>query len=138
MSLFNDILEIKKHDGRPLWQYKLSEEAYQELKNAIADSKIRSIDQRAITLYFAEWWKNEYDGGAPSIQDIYDSLYSGIAELYRNCTPDELYQHAKQGATRLGIKWIQINNVLKLRTILLQGGLPIKNLLNVLMEMNII
>ena len=32
------------------------------------------IDPRDVALYFAEWWKNVYDGGTPSIKAVYNSL----------------------------------------------------------------
>ena len=40
------------------------------------------------------------------------------------------FQQAKRGANLLGIRWIKNQNTLYFRTLLLQGGLPIKHISN--------
>lgn len=127
-SFFNEILEknnLSQHDGRPLWKYNFTEDDFQELKNHLSQINTYSyFDPRDITLYFAEWWKNDYNGGSPSILNIYKSInYCKIREK-------DFYKYAKKGAVSLGIRWIRKENKLYFRTLLLQGGLPIKHLVN--------
>lgn len=128
ISFFNEILKnnnLKEHDGRPLWKYNLSENEFYNLKKHLSTlTKYSYNDNRDITLYFAEWWKNEYNGGVPSIKSVYENI--------KNCkiTEDHFYELARKGAISLGIKWIKRENRLYFRTLLLQGGLPIHHLLN--------
>ena len=56
---------------------------------------------------------------------IFNSLYS----TYQSFSAEDLYQKAKEGGKKLGWKWIQKENTLYFRTLLLQGGIPLKNLL---------
>lgn len=126
-SFINSLLEkrnISEHDGRPLWKYNLSDEEYAELKKHLSTITEQELDTRDITLYFAEWWKNEYNGGFPTKQLIYNSL--GQCEINQI----DFYKYAKRGAVLLGLKWIQRYNRLYFRTLLMQGGLPINHLLN--------
>jgi len=130
ISFFNKLLEkrnLSQHDGRPLWKYGLSETDFQELKDHLSQIEAYSyFDVRDITLYFAEWWKNEYNGGVPSKIKIYNSInFHSIPIPY-----NDFYNYAKKGAVSLGIKWIKKENKLYFRTLLLQGGLPIKHLVN--------
>lgn len=126
-SYLNSLLETKnisQHDGRPLWKYDLSDDEYAELKNHISHITEKDFDPRDITLFYAEWWKNEYNGGFPSKIDVYNAISNC------NLPCDDFYKYAKKGAILLGIKWIQRENRLYFRTLLLQGGLPINNILN--------
>lgn len=128
-SFINDFLKTKhlnKHDGRPLWKYNLSRGEYTELKKCISQisSNWDYYDPRDITMFFAEWWKNEYNGGILSIEDVFESVKGCKLPL------DDFYKAAQKGAVLLGIKWIKRANILKFRTLLLQGGLPINHLLN--------
>jgi len=115
---------IDEHDNRPLWQYNLADDEYNELKKHLNQVERNEIDARDITLYYAEWWKNKYNGGFPKKQTIYSSLCG----CRLSC--DEFYDYAKRGAVLLGIPWIQRQNRLYFRTLLMQGGLPINHMLN--------
>lgn len=119
-----DTRDLEQHDGRTLWKYNLSDEEYNELKTHLSEIDENEFDQLDIALYYAEWWKNEYNGGLPTKIAVYNSLSNC------NLSFDEFYKYAKRGAVRLGIKWIQRENKLYFRTLLLQGGLPINHLLN--------
>jgi len=145
MALFNKTLinnNQKRHDGRALWKYNLSESDFQQLRKVLLETKrLEAIDPRDVTLYYAEWWKRCYNGGFPSKKDVYDSLQN---DQYFN--EESFYQVAKKGANLLGIRWIKNQNTLYFKTLLLQGGIPIrhitnnkgayKNLLTKLMEIN--
>jgi hypothetical protein len=126
-SFINLLLEQRgliQHDGRPLWKYNLSDEEYDELKAHLSQIDTNDFDPQDITLFYAEWWKNEYHGGLPTKMDVYNSLKS--CNLYF----DDFYKFAKRGAVLFGIKWIQRENRLYFRTLLMQGGLPINHMLN--------
>lgn len=125
-SFFYTLLErydISKHDGRPLWKYNLTDDDYMALKDTISKASRSSIDPRDLTLLYAEWWKNEYEGGFPTKRRVY-----GIIE---DCSihEDDFYALAKQGAVMLGIKWIQRGRRLFFRTLLLQGGVPVNHMI---------
>lgn len=125
-SFFSTILErygILKHDGRPLWKYNLSDEDYVALKDTISKASRSTIDPKDLALLYAEWWKNEYEGGFPTKRRVY--------ELVENCSinEDDFYALAKQGAVMLGIKWIQRGKRLFFRTLLLQGGVPVNHMI---------
>jgi len=128
ISFFNEILKnnnLQEHDGRPLWKYNLSENEFCNLKKHLSTmTKYSYNDNRDFTLYFAEWWKNEYSGGVPSIKSVYEKIKDF------KITVDHFYELARKGAISLGIKWIKKENRLYFRTLLLQGGLPIHHLLN--------
>ena len=126
-SYFNSLLtkkKLSKHDGRPLWKYNLSDEEYSDLKIHLSQITITNFDPRDITLLYAEWWKNEYKGGAPSKIDVFNSIKKSHIVF------EDFYRYAKRGASLLGIKWIQREKTLYFRTLLMQGGLPINHLLN--------
>ena len=126
-SFFNSLLSSKhltKHYGRPLWKYNLSDEEYTQLKNHLSKAFSSNFDPRDITLFYAEWWKNEYNGGTPSKSVVFNALNN------LNFSFDDFYRYAKRGAVLLGIKWIRRENTFYFRTLLLQGGLPVNHLLN--------
>lgn len=129
MSNFNQILSlrnVRKHDSRALWKYGLTQAEFLHLKKALIESRfLKNVDPRDCTLYYAEWWKRCYDGGFPSKKDVFDSISN--LQFYNE---EEFFQVAKKGANLLGIIWIKNQNTLYFRTLLLQGGLPIKHLSN--------
>lgn len=128
MIFFNELLakaDLTRHDNRPLWKYHMEENEFQKLKEHLKScNSLKQVDYKDASLYYAEWWKRDYNGGKPSKQEIYNSINNA------RFTPDELYRHAKTGADRLQIKWIKKLNSLFFRSLLLQGGLPIKHLKN--------
>lgn len=129
MGFFLELLRnrgLKNHDGRPLWQYDLSYEEYQKLKNYLHNLPRfdKTYDARDLTLFYAEWWKNEYSTGSPSKELVFQSIGRnriGDAEIF--------FKHAVLGAQRLGIRWLSQINTLYFRTLLLQGGVPINHLI---------
>lgn len=128
MSFFQNLInqkEIEKHDSRPLWRYFLTDEDYNKLIEHFKFNTLYTLDPRDATLFYAEWWKRNYNGGKPSKNEIFESLVGNIK--YR-LTPDEFYKKAKKGASMLGIKWLRKQNTLYFRTLLLQGGLPLKHI----------
>lgn len=128
MSFFQSLINqhgLNRHDGRPLWKYNLSENDFQKLKETLRFKNHFTIDPRDAALYYAEWWKSNYNGGKPSKQEIFDSL-EGNLTFYFNA--EDFYQSARKGAQILGLRWIKKQNTLYFRTLLLQGGLPIRHI----------
>lgn len=127
MEFFSTILanrSLVKHDGRSLWKYNLSDLEFAQLQSKLNQVRLYNLDARDAALYFAEWWKRNYNGGSPRIQDVFNSLGR---EENKDVTADVLYEYARIGALTLGVKWIQKQNTLYFRTLLLQGGIPIKH-----------
>lgn len=129
MSYFNNILRQRdqfKHDGRSLWKYNLSDDEFFNLKQQLVETRSSyNLDYRDCALYYSEWWRRCYNGGLPSKKEVFDS----IAENHL-FTEEEFYRFARKGANLLGIRWIRNQNTLYFKTLLLQGGLPIKHLSN--------
>ena len=129
MSQFYKVLanrNLQKHNGKSLWQYDLSEEEFHQLRNLLIESRsLYGVDTRDCALYYAEWWRRCYNGGLPSKKEVFNSIFSN--QFFNE---EEFYQYSKKGANLLGIKWIKNQNTLYFKTLLLQGGLPIKHLSN--------
>jgi len=116
---------LNQQNGNAIWKHGLSEQDFQVLKSQLKEVYHFDLDPRDAFLYYAEWWKNEYSGGKPSKKMIFDSI-GGV--LATRMDEDQFYYKAKDGARRLGVKWIVRSNTLYFRTMLLQGGLPLKHI----------
>ena len=128
MSFFSTILlskNLPKHDGRPLWKYMFNDDDYKKLLEELKFARPLSIDPRDVTMYYAEWWKKNYNGGTPSKFEIFNSLNSNVR---CNFNQEDFFKLAVTGARMLGIKWITRQNTLYFRTLLLQGGLPLSHI----------
>ena len=129
MSYFKSLLvknNRERNNGRALWKYSLSKQDFELLKNHLRNVKYHEIDPRDFTLYFAEWWKNNYEGGYPSKVSVFDSI--GQLIYCGNMNPESFFEIAKRGAKMLGVKWIKNQNTLYFKSMLLQGGLPLLNI----------
>lgn len=130
MSYFQSLINrhgLNRHDGRPLWKYSLTENDFQNLRDRLRLKNPLTLDPRDATLYYAEWWKNNYDGGKPSKQEIFNSLEGNLKFYF---SAEEFYQIARKGAEVLNYRWIRKQNTLYFRTLLLQGGLPLNHITN--------
>ena len=129
MGQFYQILRARnlvKHNGQSLWKYNLNDSEFFHLQKSLTEAKsLYNIDPRDCTLFYAEWWKRNYNGGYPSKNDIYNVISN---DQYFDA--EEFYRHAKKGAQLLGIKWIKNQNTLYFKTLLLQGGLPVQHIAN--------
>jgi len=130
---FNEILtnHYLSEPPYPLWKIKLSNEEYNRLKQELRDAFAKGNQlfriAKEATLYYANWWSKEYMGGnrdsTPSKEKIAASL--GI----NSNQSDELFLWAKRGLSQLRISPIFRNGRTHyFRTLLLQGGLPIKSI----------
>lgn len=125
MSFFYTLLQknsLPKHDGRPLWKYMLTNSDFEELLKELKLARPSTIDPRDAALYYAEWWKKNYNGGTPSKFDVFKSLDRNASLIFDQ---EDFYKLAVTGARMLGVKWISKQNTLYFRTLLLQGGLPL-------------
>lgn len=129
MGLFKNAINqrnILNHDGRSLWKYCLTDAEFTQLKNDLTEARgIFDLDFRDCALYYAEWWKRCYNGGLPSKLEIFQSIKKN--QLFDE---EEFYRYARKGANLLGVHWIKNQNTLYFKTLLLQGGLPVKHLSN--------
>lgn len=129
MGLFKNALNqrnIQSHDGRSLWKYSLTDTEFTQLKNGLTEARgIFDLDFRDCALYYAEWWKRCYNGGLPSKVEVFQSIKKN--QLFDE---EEFYRYARKGANLLGVRWIKNQNTLYFKTLLLQGGLPVKHLSN--------
>ncbi|MCC9071271.1 hypothetical protein LNQ49_06640 [Flavobacterium sp. F-65] len=128
MSFFSTLLlknNLPKHDGRPLWKYMLSNNDYEKLVIELRTARPSRIDPRDVTLYYAQWWKNNYNGGKLSKQEVLNSIAINTSF---DLTSEQYYKLGIKGAQMLGIKWITKQNTLFFRTLLLQGGLPLAHI----------
>jgi hypothetical protein len=116
---------LSEYNGSTIWKHGLSEQDFQLLKSELKDVFLLDLDPRDAFLYYAEWWKNEYAGGRPSKKMIFDSIGGLIST---RMDEEQFYKKALDGARRLGVKWIVRNNILYFRTMLMQGGLPLKHI----------
>ncbi|MDR7732337.1 hypothetical protein [Riemerella anatipestifer] len=105
-----------------LWKCSLTDEEFEALKKSLSYSNDVSIEPKEATFYYAEWWRRNYDGGKPSKEEVFNSIGGNIQY---NLDAKEFFEIAKKGAEILGVKWIQKQNTLYFRTLLLQGGLPL-------------
>lgn len=128
MNFFPILLKkrnLNQHNGWPLWKYNLNEEEYYNLKKNLQIASKFNIDPRDAALYYAQWWKRNYKGGIPSKYEVFQSLEGNIQYYFDE---QKFYKIARKGAQMLGVKWIKKQNTLYFKTLLLQGGLPLKHI----------
>jgi len=105
---------------------KFDEKFFETIKKYFNEkTSLTNIDSRDCAIFYGLWWKFSYIEGKPSKYMVYNSLYSTM----QGFSADDLYQKAKEGGKKLGWKWIQKENTLYFKTLLLQGGIPLKNLI---------
>ncbi len=111
----------------PIWKMNLSPDEVTKVKTSLMSSYARhglicpSIDDKINAfICFAEWWRNEYNGGKASEMDVV--RYIGLP----SSAVVPLYKTAREGLSLLHIKTIRSskNYELRFRTMLLQGGIP--------------
>lgn len=123
-STFQSNNNVNKQDIK-LWRHPLSNQEFNSLVETLKYSNELNLDPRDATLFYAEWWKRNYNGGKPSKEAIFKSIDGNIQF---NLDAHQFYKTAKKGAKMLGIKWISKQNTLYFRTLLLQGGLPLNHI----------
>ena len=141
MGFFDNILRsrnIKWNNDIHLWNLRLSNDEYYELKEALKHgAKYREFTslRREATLYYAEWWRREFSGGHASTKDVCESIF-GDAQL-----SEKLYEAAKCGARTLNIQIIRTQGEERDRdnirySIFYQGGLPMNYIISEIQRSN--
>ncbi len=130
MSEFYKILKTRKldfHSGQPVWKYNISDLEFNQLKERFKIvQRLSELDPRDCAIYYAEWWKRNYNGDYPSKEKVFNSI--DHTRLFFDT--EEFYELAKKGGNLLNYKWIKIQNTHYLKTLLLQGGLPLRHIKN--------
>ena len=135
MSFFDDILKKRNipswEPNMFLWELRINDEEYALLKDILREAankaSFRGVSREA-TLYYAEWWRREYEGGHVGIEDVCESL------TCCSVLKDDLYQAAKDGQASLGFKSIRTKGETRERnndmySIYYQGGLPMNSII---------
>lgn len=128
MEYFINLLQnrnLLRHNGKKLWEYALTDKEYEELISVLQNTREWNLAPRDATLYYAEWWRRNYNGGKPSKESVFESIGGNIQY---NLDANKFYKKARKGAEILGIKWVSKQNTLYFRTLLLQGGLPLHHI----------
>ena len=139
MTFFDNILRSRNitwASNTHLWSLRLSNDEYYELKETLrkgAEAGSFRTLRREATLYYAEWWRREFDGGHASTINVYDSL------LDDGRLSEELYEAAKDGADILGLQIIRTRGEERERdnfkySIFYQGGLPMNYIIKEIQE----
>ena len=83
---------IEKPDGRPLYQYRVTDEEFEMLKSALSDiadqvsnnnALKHSLFSLAFVIYGAEWWRRHYAGNW-RWEDIFSSFGADVSRLTPN------------------------------------------------------
>lgn len=130
MSYFESLLQTRRKTEcpLPLWKLKVTDEEFDELRNLLEKrTHILSTNpfkgmSKECTLFFAEYWRRHYAGGAHKKQMVYDAL-----EATPNGELSKMfYEAACEGAKLLKIEKYDGGRTDPLDDILYQGGLPMK------------
>jgi len=128
MSEFYKILKTRNldfHSGQPVWKYTISDLEFNQLKESFKIvQRLSQLDPKDCAIYYAEWWKRIFDGRYPSKDRVFNSLGSQNLCFDTN----DFFESAIKGGNLLNYKWIKIQNTHYLKTLLLQGGLPLKHI----------
>lgn len=111
----------------PLWNHVLDKADYEALKAHLHNTPLNELDSRDVTLFYAGWWRHEYDGDAPSKERVFNDLGEHPAP---KLNADNFYELAKRGTIRLGVPWISNKKTYYFRTLLLQGGIPLNHIIH--------
>lgn len=134
MSYFDELLAKRGEEvcPLPLWNLKISDEEYKELKTQLRLLALRNnasgsnpfvCRARECALFYAEYWRREYYDGAHSKQAVYKTL--GLPQNIENSA--HLYQSALRGARSLKIElYSDEGRTQWVDSMFYQGGLPMK------------
>ncbi|MGV7223981.1 MAG: STY4851/ECs_5259 family protein [Nitrospinales bacterium] len=125
---------ISHPDGRSLYQYRVTDEEFESLKQVMKISSIfglQSVSKKlprwdaAFVIYAAEWWRRKYDGSSWSWKKVFSSFDADYQELNpfaRN--------HVVETGLRYWKRKVRILNGQSryLGTVAIEGGLPLNQL----------
>ena len=126
---------IEKPDGRPLYQYRVTDEEFEMLKSALSDitdqaginnALKNSLFSLAFVIYGAEWWRRHYAGNW-RWEGIFSSFGADVSLL----TPNQRGYLVETGLHRWQRKVRTTNNYRNfLGSVAIEGGLPLKQMVN--------
>lgn len=140
-TIFDNILDKKGIDGSriplPLWKLKVShgqfEELKKEIRNCILSERFGGYE-KDIVLFYSEWWRRCCDGNPRRdsfLKDLFPENSDVQHQAIWNRIGDNFYSAAKKGANTLGLELIRVEiNDQTFRSILYQGGLPLKAIIS--------
>lgn len=111
---------------KPLWKLRINDKEYLSLKTTLINNcnKLYEFGIEA-AICFAEWWRRDYNGNIPSKEDVAIGIGLDI------CHAGELYMAARMALQRNGFTFIHsLKRTEYFRTLLNQGGLPIRYIRN--------
>ena len=143
MSYFDDIVKNRNlgNSGFFLWEFKLNRTEFEILRSIIVQAiEAENFDKirREAVLYFAEWWRREFNGGHAKIKEVCESLYNSNNGRFPediDGISEKLYKAAKAGAEILGLQFIETQGEQReveqaKYSIYFQGGLPMNYIIN--------
>lgn len=110
----------------PLWKLKLTDSEYDSIKQTLR-SHTADLHRYGIeaALYYAEWWRRDYNGNIPSKEDVAKSL--GLSRGYA----EKLYLAAREALEKHKFTFIHsLKGTEYFRSLLNQGGLPVNYIKN--------
>lgn len=123
---------IPKPDGRPLYQYRVTDDEFETLQDVLRDACLQGIDRAARTNFFdlafviygAEWWRRHYEGhwGWDGIFHSFASDYQELPTAQRNILVES--------GLRRWQRRVRTTNFQRsfLGSIAIEGGLPLHQL----------
>ena len=134
---------IQRRSGRsqyPLWELKVTNDEYEKLKKELREvyNQTTSFDtvQEEALLYMAEWYRREYNYDRLSRKAVFHDLGTNYNddELQRG---NQLLEAAKSAAELINnkakpkhIEFVKVNKMAWFYSLLFQGGLPLKKIVN--------
>jgi len=125
---------LEKPDGRPLYQYRLTEQEFSRLTSLLKLSAQLGIDNitkmlswdAAFVMYAAEWWRRYYIG-----QWGWDGIFDSIGISYQELSTGKRNSMVESGLHRWRreVRVVDENRRL-LGTVATEGGLPLNQLSN--------
>lgn len=137
MEWVNALLQrhgLEKPDGRPLYQYRLSDQEFSELTSLLklsaqlgAENITRMLSwDAAFVMYCAEWWRRYYTG-----QWGWDGVFDSIGINYQELSTGKRNSMVESGIHRWRREVRVVGDNRKfLGTVATEGGLPLNQLSN--------
>ena len=123
---------ILRLDGRPLYQYRVSDKEFESLNLVLRDASLGGIHKAVGTSYFdlafvmygAEWWRRHYEG-----QWGWEGIFQSFAADYRELGTNQRNTLVETGLRRWQRK-VRTSNFRRnfLGSIAIEGGLPLHQL----------
>ena len=136
ITQFLQARDIPRPDQKPLYQYRVTDEEFESLKQTLKLSAMLGVQHifkgikhwdAAFVLYAAEWWRREYDGSSWRWDNIFASFGADVREL--NTSQRNLLVEKGLSYWRRHLRLVN-ERKRYLGSIAIEGGLPLKQLTN--------